>query len=282
MYLDSVMNYTGSKYKLLSQILPLFDYTKTNFVDVFVGGGSVYINVLDKYETVLINDIISDLVNLHKSLIDGDEILNNTKKLCSTLKENQQDYIKLRDDYNTSPTPHKLWALMLSCNSNLIRFNQKGIFNQTWGQRTWNSNTEKKVKLFTNHIRKYSHKISFSSRKFNQVELLKETFYYLDPPYGFIKDENGNIGKKQISEAGYNNFYYQEDDMNLYNYCHSINQIGSTFMISGVLEHGGKTSWILDKLISDGFRFIELKFDYDKINKTKTDKNTREIIVMNY
>ena len=53
-------------------------------------------------------------------------------------------------------------------------------------------------------------------------------------------------------------------------------------MISGVLTHGGKKSWILDKLISDGFRFKELEFDYNKINKTKSDKKTMEIVIMNY
>ena len=53
-------------------------------------------------------------------------------------------------------------------------------------------------------------------------------------------------------------------------------------MISGVLVHGGKTSWILDRLISDGFRFEELEFDYNKINKSKSNKKTREIIIMNY
>lgn len=37
MYIDSVMNYTGSKYKLLDQILPNFDYSKRYFIDMFAG-----------------------------------------------------------------------------------------------------------------------------------------------------------------------------------------------------------------------------------------------------
>ena len=171
---------------------------------------------------------------------------------------------------------------MLSCNSNLIRFNQSGKFNQTWGRRTFNKNTEKKIDIFTNHIRNYSTKIEFSSKNFNDIKIIKNTFYYIYPPYGYVKDSEGNIGKNQISEAGYNNFYYKSDDLNLYNYCKNIDKIGSSFMISGVLVHGGKTSWILDRLISDGFRFEELEFDYNKINKSKSNKKTREIIIMNY
>jgi site-specific DNA-adenine methylase len=58
--IETPFNYTGSKFKLLEQLLPEFDTTKSTFVDVFTGGGSVYTNVLDKYEKVIVNDIITD------------------------------------------------------------------------------------------------------------------------------------------------------------------------------------------------------------------------------
>lgn len=280
--IETPFNYTGSKFKLLNQILPEFDHSREKFVDLFAGGGSIYTNVVDKYQKILVNDIISDLISIHRCLLEGDDIINKTKLLCADLKSDQQAYLNLRELYNNDKSPDRLWALMLSCNSNLIRFNQKGIFNQTWGQRSWNPSTEKKVQLFTKHIRKYKSKIYFSSKNFSEIKVDENTFYYIDPPYGYVKDEKGKIGNKQISEAGYNNFYFQKDDLSLYNFCHTINNVGSTFMISGVLQHGGKTSWILDKLISDGFRSKELNFDYDKINKTGIDKKTKEIIVMNY
>ena len=280
--IETPFNYTGSKFKLLSQLLPVFDYSKSTFIDVFCGGGSVYTNILDKYETVVINDIISDLVGIHKNLMQSDDIIEKTKLLCLNLKENQDEYLSLRKSYNQSKTPDKLWALMLSCNSNLIRFNQKGEFNQTWGRRSFNSSTEKKVKSFTEHIRKFRDKLIYESIDFSLLGINKDTFYYIDPPYGYIKNENGTIGNKQISEAGYNNFYYKENDIKLYEFCNKINEIGSTFVISGVLEHGGNTSWILDKLISDGFNFKELDFNYEKINKTNSKKNTIEVIVKNF
>lgn len=280
--IETPFNYTGSKFRLLSQILPHFDYTKSNFVDLFTGGGSVYTNVVDKYEKITINDIISDLIGIHQCLINDNEIVDETKLLSSKLKESQSDYLKLRDNYNNSPSPAKLWALMLSCNSNLIRFNQKGVFNQTWGRRSYNSSTENKVNSFVTHIRKYRSKINFLSKNFNEIKIEENTFYYIDPPYAYIKSSTGDIGNKQISEAGYNNFYYQQDDKNLYEYCHRINQIGSTFMVSGVLEHNGSTSWILDKLIKDGFSYKLLDFDYNKVNKTGKNKNTKEIFIKNY
>lgn len=282
MNIEGVMNYTGSKFKLLNQILPFFDYNKSNFVDLFAGGGSIFINVLEKYDNVYINDIISDIIDIYQCLSNNDDIIDKTKLLCLTLKNSQIDYLNLRDEYNRSKSSDRLWALILSCNSNLIRFNKKGKFNQTWGKRSWNSNTDKKVDLFKNKLRLYRSKINFNSFNFNKFPIMKNSFYYLDPPYAYIKNSNGDMGNDQISEAGYNNFYYKEDDLNLYNYCHEIDKIGSTFMISGVLYHGDKISWILDKLRNDGFKCLELNYNYDKINKSGLDKKTTEVIIMNY
>jgi site-specific DNA-adenine methylase len=64
--IQTPLNYTGSKFKLLEQILPQMDYTKSHFIDLFCGGGSVYTNVLDKYDKILANDIISDLIGMLK------------------------------------------------------------------------------------------------------------------------------------------------------------------------------------------------------------------------
>ena len=48
--IETPFNYTGSKFKLLKQLLPELDYKKSTLVDVFCGGGSVYTNVLDRYK----------------------------------------------------------------------------------------------------------------------------------------------------------------------------------------------------------------------------------------
>ena len=278
--IETPFNFTGSKFKLLNQLLPEFDYTKSKFVDVFCGGGSVYTNVVDKYSNIEVNDVITDLIGIHIGLIIGDDIIENTKLLCPD-KDDELSYGKLRDEYNNNPTPSKLWALMLSCTSNMMRFNQKFKFNQTFGKRTWNSSTEKKVEEFKNHIRKYSDKIDFVSKSFYELEIKPDTMYYLDPPYGRIKNTDGSIGKKQISEAGYNAFWKEDDDKKLYEFIHKINQSGSSFMVSGVLNHNEQTCWMLDKLISEGFNYKELNFDYNKVSRIG-EKKTTEVIIKNY
>jgi len=268
MYIDSVMNYTGSKFKLLEQLLPVFNYTKPYFVDVFAGGGSIYTNVVDKYQKVLVNDVISDLVGIHQNLLLGDEIIQTTKELCPG-KNNPTKFAELRNSYNLEPTPAKLWALMLSSTNNMMRFNQKFKYNQTYGDRGWNANTDKKVETFTNHIRQYKERIKFISKPFDQIEISSnKIMFYCDPPY-------------KNSNAGYNAYWKNEDEDKLYEYLKKINNHGSSFMVSGVLKHNNIESELLKKLISDGYKYKELRFDYNKVSRVGK-KETTEIIVMNY
>lgn len=279
--IETPFNYTGSKFKLLNQILPHFDYNKSNFVDLFAGGGSVYTNVLDKYKKVLVNDVISDLIGIHENLVYGDEIITETKSICPG-KNNATGFAELRNSYNQNPTSAKLWALMLSSTNNMMRFNQKFKYNQTYGERGWNSNTDVKVENFAKHIRHHKDKLKFISKPFYEVNFESDNImYYIDPPYGRIKNEDGTIGKKQISEAGYNAFWKEDDDKKLYEYIKQINQQGSSFMVSGVLEHDGKVCWMLDKLIKEGFNYKNLNFDYNKVSR-KGDKKTVEVIITNY
>ena len=279
--IETPFNYTGSKFKLLEQLLPVFDYTKPYFVDVFAGGGSVYTNVVDKYQKLIVNDIITDLIGIHQNLTLDDSIIEMTKELCPG-KNNPAKFSELRNSYNIEPTPAKLWALLLSSTNNMMRFNQKFKYNQTYGDRGWNTNTDKKVETFVNHIRQYKDIIKFTSKPFDQIPVSSDKImFYCDPPYGRVKNEDGTIGKKQISEAGYNAFWKEDDDKRLYDYLHLINDSGSSFMVSGVLKHDGKTCWMLDKLISDGFKQKELNFDYNKVSR-KGEKETLEVIITNY
>lgn len=266
--IETPFNYTGSKYKLLNQLLPEFDYSKSDFIDLFCGGGSVYTNVVDKYEIVAVNDIISDLIGIHQQLLVSDDIIEITKSLCPT-KTDSQSFLQLRKDYNQNPSPEKLWALMLSCTSNMMRFNQKFQFNQTFGKRTWNSSTESKVKNFTNHIRQYATKIKFTSQTFDSVEISSDKYMvYCDPPYS-------------NTEAGYNAYWKKDDDVKLYNYLLDVDRKGSSFMISGSLKHAGEGCKLLEDLIKDGFFHKVLEHDYNKVSRVG-NKQTQEIIIKNY
>lgn len=270
-YTNTALNYTGSKYKLLPQILLEMDYTKTYFIDLFAGSGVVAFNVVDKYERILINDIIKDLIDIHKETINNfNNFIFKVKNLCVE-KEDQDGFNNLRKEYNKNKSPEKLYALLLCSTNNMMRFNKKFEYNQTFGKRNFSNSTQKKLDLFIDYIQPYKDKIVFSSKHFSDVKILKPCMVYLDPPY-------------LETEAGYNNYFSNSDGKKLYDYCKELDKNGHSFMMSGVVgEHkNGKRSKLIDDLISDGYRYKILDFDYEKVARNKNTKNSQEVIIMNY
>lgn len=270
--INTPFNYTGSKFKILEQILPLFDYDKDYFIDLFCGGGSVYSNVVSRYKRVLINDIITDLVLIHKNLIHNpDEFISRVKEVIVKSKDDVDYYLELRSDYNKNKSPEKLWALMLSCTNNMMRFNKKFEFNQTFGKRTWNDSTENKVNTFVNFIHNYKDKIKFESKHFFEIIPQKPTMVYLDPPY-------------INTEAGYNAYWSSSFEKRLYEYILELNNNGHSFMLSGVKGKHKKDeeSALINSLINYGFNYRIIDLDYEKVARKKNSKESQEIVIFNY
>lgn len=265
--IETPFNYTGAKYKLLTQLLPRLDYTKPYFVDLFCGGGSVYTNVVDQYQMLLINDIIPELMTIHQALARDNRIIELVQQKV-VAKDDAEGYAALRASFNRTRNAEELWALMLCCTNNMMRFNQKFEFNQTFGKRTWNPNTARKVEAFVQHIRPFAAKLLFISRHFSEVKLNEPSMVYIDPPYS-------------NTEAGYNAYWKKDDDLKLYQYCVALDQSGSSFMVSGVLTHDGVSCVLLDKLVAQGYKLQPLVGDYNKVSR-KGAKETTEVIITNY
>ena len=65
-FLKAPMNYTGNKFKLLSQIIPLFPDNINTFVDLFCGSSTVSLNV--KANKIICNDSNEPLIEVLKYL----------------------------------------------------------------------------------------------------------------------------------------------------------------------------------------------------------------------
>ena len=65
-FLKAPMNYTGNKFKLLSQIIPLFPDNINTFVDLFCGSSTVALNV--NADKIICNDSNKLLIDVLKYL----------------------------------------------------------------------------------------------------------------------------------------------------------------------------------------------------------------------
>jgi len=260
--LQSPLNYTGSKFKLLPQLLPLFPQN-TTFFDPFVGGGSVSLNV--NYTKIIANDIIKPLVQFYQwlQITDWETVLDEINKK-NIPKDNQNKYLELRERFNQQKDFIDFFILVSSCTNNMMRFNKKLIFNQTWGKRNFNPATEQKLKQYHQKLYK-NENIQFLNKNFFELEI-NEGFVYLDPPYC-------------ITEAGYNAYWSKELELKLYDFVDNLNNKGIKFILSGVLEHKGVKNPFIDRMKK--YDVIPLSMNYKKVAKIK-EGITQEIIIKNY
>lgn len=300
--IKSPLNYTGGKYKLLPQILPLLPDNIDIFVDLFGGGFNVGINV--KADKIIYNDIVSQVVNLLNTFktngVDEifNEILNNIKKYNlsnSTTKTyedykclssdglgkyNKDGYLNMRESYNNYKENNfkkDLLFYTLICYSfnNQIRFNSKGNFNMPYGKRDFNKNIRNNLNDFLNKLHKI--KVDFYNKDFRELEatskLTSNDFVYADPPYLITTasyNENGGWTKK--------------DEYDLLNLLDNLNKQNIKFALSNVFEHKGKSNDIL-KEWSKKYNVNYINSTYFNCNYQSKDKNKNssvEVLITNY
>ena len=122
--IKSPLNYTGGKFKLLPQILPLFPNKIENFFDIFCGGLNVALNT--KSKKLFCIDSNQNIIKLYKYFLSTElnEIINTIEKIithynlsnsktmgydyyqCNSSEGlssyNKNNFNKLKVDYNNS------------------------------------------------------------------------------------------------------------------------------------------------------------------------------------
>lgn len=260
--------YAGSKFKLLPQLLPLFP-SADRFVDAFAGGGAVWSNVLDRYPAVVANDIIEDLMEVQRQILDNAEVLLDRLEQIKVSKDDQSAYLALRESYNETKTPEKFLMLTLSCTNNLMRFNKSLKFNQTFGKRTMSERSKEKIRAWATAVGPHKTKVSFQSAPFQLLDVQAGDFCFCDPPY-------------TNSEAGYNAYWSADDDARLLAWLQSLHERGGKFMLCGFEQHGQRPSWLLEQMEAAGFNRIALQSEYEKVSRSKRSKETQEVAYVNY
>ena len=300
--IQSPLNYTGGKYKLLPQILPLFPQGVNCFVDLFCGGCNVGINVEAK--KIIYNDIDEHLLYLFNTFknLDKDVIFELIFKIINDYDlsmvcvngydyyncesgsgvgpYNKERFLKLRDDFNHHKQEDYYYYLMLYVMivyafNNQIRFNSKGEFNLPVGKRDFNKKMQKKLSDFIDRIKRQD--CSFTCKNFTDFDtskLTSEDFVYVDPPY-------------LITCATYNeqDGWNEEREKELLLFLGKLNCQGIRFALSNVLRSKGKENSILiDWLTKNKYTIHHLNFGYSNSNYQTKDKQTKseEVLITNY
>ncbi|MDA9785637.1 Dam family site-specific DNA-(adenine-N6)-methyltransferase [Gammaproteobacteria bacterium] len=181
-----VLKWAGGKNKLYKNNLQLFQLDYKNYIEPFLGGGSIFFNMSPK--KALLGDVNSRLIDLFLALKDDHE------KLFFSVEElikahSSEQYYKIRDLFNSSSgKPEHFLYLNRTCFNGVYRENMKGEFNVPIGKR--NSSF---FPFTIEDFAKYSKVLAGAELKTQGFEetLLKAKkgdFIFIDPPY--LKNEN--------------------------------------------------------------------------------------------
>lgn len=298
----SPLNYTGGKYKILNQIIPIFPKDIDLFVDLFSGGSNVGINVnakrvvcvdkqkeiirvmdlFKKYEDGYIIDTLEKIISkyqLSNSLLNGYDLYSCTsnKGLGSY---NKNKYIQLRNDYNgmiedSTEKDFLFLVLVIYGFNNQIRFNSNGEFNMPVGKRDLNNSLRKNLKNFIIQLK--TKNIDFINSDFREfaIETIDNTLIYCDPPYF--------LGTASYNENG---GWTENDEKDLLNYLTLLDNKGIKFALSNVIEHKGLKHVLLEEWIKDhDYKIHFIDCDYNNSNYHKQAGNitkTVEVLITNY
>lgn len=274
-YIKSPLNYIGGKYKLLSEILPLFPNKINTFFDLFGGGFNVGANV--NAEKIIYSDKLTAVVKLLNKIKFSsiEELLSEIDGYIQKYdlsKENQEGYLSLREDYNTgAKTPMKLYTLLCYAFNNQIRFNSNGGYNMPFGKNRSSFNPTLRKKFIAFHERIVDLNCFFlniSFDKFNFSTLTKNDFVYCDPPcFNSVASYNEQAG------------WTEKDEIKLLTILDQLNDKGIKFALSNNLKYDNPH---LEKW-KDKYNINYLSINYSNCNYQKKDKSKDiEVLITNY
>lgn len=305
--IQSPLNYTGGKFKLLPQILPLFPKDIDIFVDLFCGGCNVGVNV--DCNSVIYNDLNENLLYLYNTFknLDKESILEWVYQIiekyelslvskngyeyygCESGKGlgdyNRDKFLKLRADFNEKHAKENfdyyyyvmLYVIIVYAFNNQIRFNSNGDFNLPVGKRDFNKKMEEKLSEFIDKIHQQNCKFTcLDFREFDTSTLTSNDFVYVDPPY--------LITCATYNEQGGWDETAEKDLLDFLDRLHSKN---IRFALSNVLRSKGKENKILIEWLEknqEKYKTIYLDYSYSNSSYQTKDKTSpaEEVLIVNY
>lgn len=185
--IEPVIKWTGSKRKIAPIITQHIPDSKKYF-EPFIGGGSML--PFRKIQNAIAGDIIPELVELWKAIKNEPEkVATEYKARWESLQKNWKFYYEARESFNKQKDPYNFLFLTRTCVNGMIRYNDKGEFNNSLHLTRPGINP----KTLHNIVLKWSYflkDVEFVLSDYSDTleAVTKNDFVFLDPPYGGTKD----------------------------------------------------------------------------------------------
>lgn len=235
------VKWAGGKGSLIPQLNNFYPYELKNgiierYIEPFVGGGAVLIDILQKYDVqeAYAFDINIDLINSYNI------IKNNVEDLITNLKQMETEYLQLeqeerknyfynkRDEYNNYTLKEneqniqraaQFIYLNRTCFNGLYRVNKAGKFNVPMGShKNPTICDEENLRNLSKLIQNVQ--FQYGDYKRSMEYVTENTFMYFDPPYrplnvtsgftSYTKEDFNDDNQRELAE-----FYKELNEQNV-------------------------------------------------------------------
>lgn len=279
-FVDSPINYSGNKYKLLPKLAPLFPERIDILYDLFCGGGAISANI--EANRVVANDINHFVIDILAEFRDNnaeDTIrkIHHIIKAHSLSIDNKESYNEFRYYYNhVDKTPLNLFVLSCFSFNYQFRFNKKGEYNNASGYNSnqYNPNIEQKIIDFSPLLQN----VTFTKSNVFDIDMSvisEDDFVYLDPPYS-NSTASYNDGKRHFGG------WSTEDDKRLFDILDDLSLRGVRWGMSNAFVNKGIEN---EHLIEWSRKYHCFTFEHNKYTtnyQRKGEKKTVEVYIANY
>ena len=274
-----ILKWIGGKRKLFKHIFSFFPKKIMNYHELFIGGGSVLLGLLEAQKR---NEIIVEkniyaydsnpiLIAFYKQIqTDYNKLYKEVLKLKNHLislpsdEEKSLYYYNIRTLYNNSEINLEKIAMFIflnkTCFRGLFRLNKSGKFNVPYGNY---KNPEIINEQHLKNISELIKDVKFICCDFEDVKNIKKNdFVYMDPPY-VPAQKNGFVSYSK-------NGFVQEKHEALFKICNKM-----------------KCKWILSNSNTETVKNALKNFNIEEItarraiNSTNPASSIKEVIIYN-
>lgn len=290
------VKWAGGKGSLIPQLNNFYPYELRNgiierYIEPFVGGGAVLIDILQKYdvEQAYAFDINIDLINCYNV------IKNNVEELIINLRQMETEYLQLeqeerknyfynkRDEYNNYRLEEneqnvqraaQFIYLNRTCFNGLYRVNKAGKFNVPMGShKNPTICDEENLRNLSELIQNVQ--FQYGDYRKSMEYVTENTFVYFDPPY---RPLNVTSGFTSYTKEDFND----DNQRELATFYRKLNQRNAKLMLSNSNpKNTNKEDTFFDN-IYQGFNIDEI-YASRMINANSNGRGKiSEILVTNY
>ncbi len=175
-----MFKWAGAKHSEIPDFCNFFPSKFENFIEPFVGGGSVFFHLNRPNSTICDNN--PELINFYKQISIGNS--KDIVDICNSFGLKEETYYKIRDEYipkNDIERACKYFYILKTCYRGMTRYNKKGKFNIPWGR--YKSVNFEEI-LSPDHIDLLKNTRILHGNYLEAMNYAtKNSFVFFDPPY---------------------------------------------------------------------------------------------------